>query len=163
MYIPRERSERYNRKVDAFGFATTNFPSSTFDLLESGNCYAAGRFTGCVFHLMRALEVPLSSFADVYGVPTDKANWHNIIEAIESKLRLAGKAAKSPDEKEAHEKHCQAANGFMFFKDAWRNYTAHARGKYTEEEADAIYRNVCAFMKKLAEIGLQEEDDEKTI
>jgi hypothetical protein len=44
----------------------------------------------------------------------------------------------------------------MILKDAWRNYTAHARGIYTDEQADAIYRNVEAFMQKLAGIGLRE-------
>jgi hypothetical protein len=38
----------------------------------------------------------------------------------------------------------------MFLKDAWRNYTAHARGKYTEEEAKLIIENTRAFMQKLA-------------
>jgi hypothetical protein len=50
----------------------------------------------------------------------------------------------------------QIASSFMIVKDAWRNYTAHARGKYTEEEADAIYRNVGSFMKRLAEHGIHE-------
>jgi len=30
------------------------------------------------------------------------------------------------------------------------NYTAHARGKFTEEEASLIFDNVCAFLRKIA-------------
>jgi len=38
----------------------------------------------------------------------------------------------------------------MFIKEAWRNYTAHAHGKYTEEEAATMVVSVRAFMQKLA-------------
>ena len=58
--------------------------------------------------------------------------------------------ARPADWKEQQEYFSQAASHFMFLKDAWRNYTAHARGKYTEEEADMIIVNVRAFMQKLA-------------
>jgi hypothetical protein len=64
---------------------------------------------------------------------------------------------KPPDWKDKLEKYSQIANNFMFFKDAWRNYTAHIRGKYTEDEADAIYRNVRAFMQGLVTVGLAEQ------
>ena len=38
----------------------------------------------------------------------------------------------------------------MVVKDAWRNYTAHARGKYDGQEAELMLRNVRGFMQKLA-------------
>ena len=155
--VPSERAARYDIE-EAFGSAVhKNFPSSSFDIKEAGNSYACGRSTACVFHLMRALEIALSAFAGLFHVPSDHTNWHNIIEGIESKIRDMGKDPnKVSDWKEKQEKYAQAANGFMFFKDAWRNYTAHARGKYTEDEADGIYRNVSSFMQKLAQLGLSE-------
>lgn len=156
MYIPSKRAERYNQQ-DFFGpLVTKNFPSVAFDITECGNCFAAGRFTACVFHLMRALEIGLSAFAKIFGVSSDRANWHNIIEQIESKIRETRAKNLTSDEKRKYEIYAQAANGFMFFKEAWRNYTAHARGKYTEEEADNIFRNVQSFMNKLAEEGIAE-------
>jgi hypothetical protein len=36
------------------------------------------------------------------------------------------------------------------FKDAWRNHVAHARHKYEDAEAVAIYQHVGALMKQLA-------------
>jgi hypothetical protein len=157
MYVPADRAARYN-KPELFGpVVAAKFPSAKFDIAESGNCFATGRFTACVFHLMRALEVSLAGFAGIFQVPADHTNWHNIIESLESKIRDMGKATiKAPAWKEKQEFYSQAANSFMFFKDAWRNYTAHARGKYTELEADTIYRNVNAFMQKLAEGGIAE-------
>jgi hypothetical protein len=91
------------------------------------------------------------------NVPTNKENWQQIIEKIESEIRLLPQASVKPHNwKEKQEQYSQVANNFMFFKDACRNYTAHARGKYTEDEADSIYRNVRSFMQGLAKMGLQE-------
>jgi hypothetical protein len=157
MYIPPTRAERFNLP-EAFGAdVARNFPSATFDIWEAGNSFAAGRSTACVFHLMRVLELGLIPFATIFGVPADRENWHPIIERIESKIRDMGKDPnKLLDWKEKQESYSQIANSFMFFKDAWRNYTAHARGKYIEDEADAIYRNVGSFMKRLASSGIRE-------
>jgi hypothetical protein len=104
---------------------------------------------------MRVLELGLAAFATVFNVSSDHTNWHNIIEQIESKIRDMGKDPnKAADWKEKQELYSQVASGFMIFKEAWRNYTAHARGKYTDNEADSIYRNVCDFMQRLADMGL---------
>jgi hypothetical protein len=157
MYIPKERSTRYGLEEPFGSKVAKSFPSISFDAKEAGNCFASSRFTACVFHLMRVLEIGLAAFAEIFSVPYDHTNWHTIIEGIERKVRDMGKDPnKLPDWKDKQEKYAQAANSFMFFKDAWRNYTAHYRSKYTEDEADGIYRNVCSFMKQLAEQGICE-------
>jgi hypothetical protein len=156
MYVPPDRAPRY-QQVDGFAI-DEKFPSSQFDVIEAGNCFASGRYTACVFHLMRVLEIGLMCFAKLFpSVPTDKENWHQIIEKIESEIRAFPKTpSKPPNWKDKLEEYSRIANSFMFFKDAWRNYTAHARGKYTEDEADAVYRNVRAFMQRLSTIGIAE-------
>jgi len=158
MFIPSTRSERYEQE-QAFGVTVSDsFRSSAFDIREAGNCFATARYTACVFHLMRVLEIGLVAFAGRFpAVSTKKENWQQIIEQIESEIRALPHAANKPsDWKEKLEQYSQAANTFMFFKDAWRNYTAHVRGKFTEDEADAIYRNVRSFMQQLAKIGVTE-------
>jgi hypothetical protein len=35
-------------------------------------------------------------------------------------------------------------------KDGWRNYAMHAREKYTEEQAEDVYRSTRSFMRHLA-------------
>jgi hypothetical protein len=158
MYVPPARAGRYDL-AEPFGPEfSKSFPSATFDSKEAGNCFACGRYTACVFHLMRVLEIGLVAFAQLFpAVPTNKENWQQIIEKIESEIREMPKAAvKAADWKEKQEKYSQLVSSFMFFKDAWRNYTAHARGKYTEDEADAIYRNVRSFMQGLVRLGLAE-------
>lgn len=158
MYIPPARAERYDL-AEPFGEQVSqSFPSCVFDAREAGNCFASGRFTASVFHLMRVLEGGLVAFASLFpAVPTDKENWHQIIEKIESEIRSMPQVVPKVDSwKEKQEKYSQLASNFMFFKDAWRNYTAHIRGKYTEDESDAIYRNVRSFMQGLASQGISE-------
>jgi hypothetical protein len=133
MFIPASRAQRYE-KEQAFGKdVASSFPSASFDIKEAGTCFASARYTACVFHLMRVLEIGLNTFAKLFpAVPTNKENWQQIIEKIESEIRSLPQAkVKPPDWKEKQEQYSQVANNFMFFKDAWRNYTAHARGKYT--------------------------------
>jgi hypothetical protein len=101
---------------------------------------------------MRALEIPLRCLAAQFGVSSDHANWQNIIEQTEKHVRNMGNdPAKTADWKDQQEFYSQACAQFMVFKDAWRNYTAHARtGKYDEQEARLIMESIKNFMQKLA-------------
>jgi hypothetical protein len=151
LWVPSDRAAFYG-KEDLFGEEVkAQFPSTSFDIKEGGNSYAAARNTACVFHLMRVLEIGLAVLAKEFSISADHTNWHNIIEQIEAKVRgMASDPNRKPIWKEDQEFYAQAASHFMFLKDAWRNYTAHARGKYTQEEAQAIMMNVRSFMQKLA-------------
>ena len=136
-----------------------SFSSVKYDTLEAFKCYALGHNTACVFHLMRVLELGLTALGQVFGVSLAHTNWGNAIEQIESKIRgmhtdPAWKAL--PDCKEQQEFYSQAASHFGILKDAWRNYTAHVRGKYDEQEASDIMVSVRAFMQKLTVEGLHE-------
>jgi len=163
MYIPSASAEYYdsfgrkkrlerNEEAPLFGNEVeTKFASSTYDVAEAGNCLAASRYTACVFHLMRVLEIGLAALAKVFGVSADHRNWHPIIDQVESKIReMGGDPNRSANWKDDQEFYSQAASHFMILKDAWRNYTAHTRGKYTEEEALMTFRNTRGFMQKLA-------------
>jgi dihydroxyacetone kinase DhaKLM complex PTS-EIIA-like component DhaM len=148
--LESSKAKFYEKPEEFWGAEVSKaFPSALPELGDAARCYALGRNTACVFHLMRALEIALSCMAKVFGVPSNHTNWHNIIEQIESKIRDLSKA-KPRNWKEDQEFYSQAASYFMVLKDAWRNYTAHARGRYGEEEAMRIMNNVCGFMKKLS-------------
>jgi hypothetical protein len=102
---------------------------------------------------MRVLEIGLGVLGAVFGVSLAHTNWAPAIDQIESKTRDMHKdpAWKAkPDYKEQQEFFAQAASHFGVLKDAWRNYTAHARGKYDGNEASDILTSVRAFMQKLA-------------
>lgn len=102
---------------------------------------------------MRALEIALAVLGQQFGVSLVHTNWAPAIEEIEKKIREMHKDPAwkvRSDCKEQQECFAQAATNFGVFKDAWRNYTMHVRGKYDEREAMDILNSVRAFMQKLA-------------
>lgn len=156
LYIPPERAKFWPRMSSQHLFGDevgTAFPSANFDISESGICLALARGSACVFHLMRTLEIGLTALGLKFGVSLAHTNWAPAIEQIESRIRDMHKdpAWKAlADGKEQQEFYAQAASHFGVLKDAWRNYTMHTRGIYTEEQAEQIFENTKGFMQKLA-------------
>ncbi len=152
--IQKPKIDYLSRPREIFGEEVfKSFPSASYDLLESSRCFALDRWTASVFHLMRSLEAGLSVLGQRFGVSLAHTNWAPAIEQIESRIRDMYKDPlwkAMPDYKEQQEFYAQAASHFGILKDAWRNYTAHARGKYDEREAADIITSVRAFLQKLA-------------
>jgi len=156
-YVPAERAKYFPtvKNPHPFGEKVNDaFPSASYDSAEAGMCLALARGTACVFHLMRVLEIGLTVLGKEFGVSLEHTNWAPAIEQIESKIRdmhreLPWKTL--PDCKKQQEDYAQAASHFGILKDAWRNYTMHVRGAYTEEQAERMFDNVKAFMQRLAE------------
>lgn len=155
-YVPAERAKFFPRSDDQHIFGSevaVAFQSATYDIAEAGICLALARGSGCVFHLMRVLEIGLTALGGKFGVSLEHTNWNPAIEEIESKIRGMHKDPTwkaQRDYREQQEFYAQVASHFGILKDAWRNYTMHVRGKYTEEEAELIFENVKAFTQKLA-------------
>jgi hypothetical protein len=147
-------------KRNLFGDAVADaFPSANYEISEAGWCLALTRGSASVFHLMRALEIGLAAFGSVFGVSLAHTNWDPALREIESKIREMHKDPTwkvLPDCKEKQESYAQAASHFGILKDAWRNYTMHVRGVYTEDGAEQIFMSVKGFMQKLASLGLKE-------
>ena len=171
MYIPADRAEYYKswgegkrktrgKELPLFGNAVNGkFPSTEYDITETGNCFAVARYTACVFHLMRVLERGLCVLAKAFNVNSDHTNWYQIIDDIENKITNMGKMQNKPaDWKNDEEFYSQAISYLMIVRAAWRNYTMHVRAKYVEEEAELMIKNVRAFMQKLSE-RLSEENE----
>lgn len=156
-YVPAERAKFFptEKNQHIFGEAVAKaFPSATYDIAEAGICLALARGSACVFHLMRVLEIGLTALGAKFGVSLAHTNWAPAIEEIERKIREMHKDPTwkaLPDCKQQQEFYAQAASHFAILKDAWRNYTMHVRGFYTEEQAERIFENVKGFMQKLAE------------
>jgi hypothetical protein len=149
--VPQERTQFYESNHLFGDEVHDKFFSTAYDLREAGNCYALGRNTACVFHLMRVLEIGLKALAKQFNVPSDHANWGNVIDGIEKAVRELDKdPARPANWKDDREFYSQCASHFVFVKDGWRNYTDHARGKYDEQEALDQLVNVRSFMQKLA-------------
>lgn len=157
LYVPAEKSKYFPRNDAPFAFGeivSDKFPSAQFDIHEAAICLGCSRATACVFHVMRVMEIALTALGGRFGVSLAHTNWAPAIEEIESKIRNMHKDPTwktLPDCKELQEFYAQAISHFGILKDAWRNYTMHSRGKYTDEEAEQIFESAKAFMQKLAE------------
>lgn len=139
-----------------------NFPSTDFDVREAGNCYATGRYTGCVFHCMRVVEKGLHALvrdlnkrfgtAIVFSKDIEYMNWGNIIEKTEAEIgKLLNPNHKPPLAATDLGFYSEAAKQFVYFKVAWRDNVSHSRTYYDDpDEAKAIMNHVHAFMGQLA-------------
>jgi hypothetical protein len=101
---------------------------------------------------MRVLEVGLFALAARLDIDAKSDNWNSILNLMEKEIRSRTKETHGEDWKNIDEPFfTEAATHFRFLKNGWRNHAMHARVKYTEEEADEIYRSVRALMRHLSE------------
>lgn len=147
MHINQDRAKLYDQR-ELFGTAVNaKFPAVQFDIVEAGNCYAAGRGTAVVFHLMRIMESGVQTFGTKLGVVlADEKNWQNILDEVNKKIKAL--PARDPDTV----KMSQASANLYAVKLAWRNEVMHPKDTYTLEEADNLIRQVKIFMEQLAMI-----------
>jgi hypothetical protein len=146
-YVPPDQASRYDQK-ELFGQnVNAKFPNIQFDLVEAGNCYALGRGTAVVFHLMRIMETGVKEFGTTIGIAlADEKNWQNILDEVNKKIKVL------PPKDPATVKISQASANLYAVKLAWRNEVMHPKGTYTLEEADNLIRQVKIFMEQLATI-----------
>jgi hypothetical protein len=146
-HMPSNQVKFYKQSMLFGANVAVRFPSIDFDIAEAGNCYALGRGTACVFHLMRIMEVGVQRFGEVLGVQlVAEKNWQNILDEINKALK--NNAAARPSKTVAMS---QAAAHLYNVKVAWRNQVMHPHDKYTLDEAKDLIGHVEAFMKTLAE------------
>jgi hypothetical protein len=156
LHIPPDRARFLPLAKDPHIFGqgvADSFPSTTWDAAQAGYSMAMRLGTAAVFHLMRVLEIGLSALGDKFAVSLAHTNWAPAIEEIERKIRDLHKDPvwrALPDYKLQQEFYAQAASHFGILKDAWRNYTMHIRGKYTEDEAEQIFMSTKAFMQRIS-------------
>jgi hypothetical protein len=127
------------------------YPSASPEIAEAGKCFSLSRYSASVFHLMRVLEIGLNSLAQRFDVQFANANWQNIIDLIEKKIRLISAATHGADWKNEERFYSEIATHFRFLKNAWRNYAMHVHERYDEERAITIFNNVRDVMKHLSE------------
>jgi hypothetical protein len=148
-FVPPERSGYYTDqslewlrpgftgKMKPFQAVVAAFPSMEYDLQEAGNCFALGRWTASVFHLMRVMEASLKVVAKALGVAYS-SNWGRCLAEIE----------KQGQQSEPF--FAEAIAYLRSVKNAWRNPTMHVVRQYSEEEAGRIFNAVQGFMQHLA-------------
>lgn len=153
VWVSPEKQRFYKGGVDPLELiVSVAFPSAAYDISEANKCYALGRNTACVLHLMRVLEKGLAVLAGRFNVEFRHENWENVIGLIEKQIKaLKNPPIKmTPEDKDDAEFYAQCAFFLRSMKEAWRNHAIHGRGIYNEQQALDMIGGVRAFMLQLA-------------
>lgn len=149
LQIPYTHADYYQDEPQ-FGEGVSNkFPKTVGDIQESGKCFATGRYTATVFHLMRVMEFATQYLGKRLNINlVSEKNWHNILDEVDKAIK--GMPTKSARQKALRNRFAEASAHLRMVKDAWRNDVMHPKETYTEEEAERVFRNVKDFMVHLA-------------
>jgi hypothetical protein len=150
-----DSEDAYYEKAELFGrLVGQKFPTAKYDISEAGNCYATGRYTACVFHLMRVAEHGLRRLAKSLKVPfpqtLETKEWAALIGDIENEIQGIIQKPKSLKRTKELEFYNSIAAQFRYFKDGWRNHVMHTRANYDKAQASILMVHVSEFMQHLA-------------
>jgi len=88
--IDRQKLDYYEN-TNLFGEDVFNsFPSANFDIEEAGKCFATARYTACIMHLQRVLEVGLKAYGRYLGMAdlmTAQPAWQNILDKTAKEIK----------------------------------------------------------------------------
>jgi hypothetical protein len=126
-------------------------PECSEDIVEASKCAGCGRYTACVFHLMRVLEAATSRFAGLLNIqPINSAgkdkNWQVFLNEINKKI------GTMPQQDAKTKKYAAISANLYNVKLAWRNEVMHPKQTYTEEETSNVWVASRGFMKELASV-----------
>jgi hypothetical protein len=105
---------------------------------------------------MRAAEIGVRVLGASLGVafpdkPIDLAEWGQILDQADSKIKAIGQKPKSSERDADQAFYSTAAAEFRYLKDGWRVRVAHARATYVEDQAIKIFDHTRDFFEVLAE------------
>lgn len=119
------------------------FQDIDFDIEEAGKCFALGRGTACVFHLMRVMEAVVRALCVKLSIANPDREWGKLLSDM-------AKAIEPMPKGEERNNWSEALTLLYSVKQAWRNDTMHPNKTYTEEQAEEILRAVRRFIQHLA-------------
>jgi hypothetical protein len=156
MFVPADQASYWeNRTIFGDDFLAEFGEAAGVEAVEAGNCYAAGRWTACVFHSMRVAEYGLRKLARTLKVkisdrgkvcPLEYGDWHKVITAIRNKIADIRKIPAGPKKAEALRFYSDAADHCEYMQDIWRNEVSHARRHYSKDESLAVMSRVREFI-----------------
>lgn len=156
-YIPNERKSWYEYPQREFGLkACAEFADCLTDIEEAGKCYATGRWTASVFHLMRIMEAGLHVMCEKarpYGITFPEVehnrSWDAWLRPLEKQLSKTTEH-KSAEWRKVEDSYAEFAADLRNVSRAWRNRTMHIGINYDQEHTLKIYLAVKSFMGDLA-------------
>jgi hypothetical protein len=154
LFIPGHRALFFEKNDLVSPAVSKAFPDVPGELREAANCLAIGFYTASVFHCVRAIEIGMRVVAVSLGVsfpfPIEQADWANIIDQMEAKIRAMKDRAKSAEKESDLKFYSETAMQFRYFKDAWRVRVSHARESYDEAQATSVMEHAVTFFELVA-------------
>jgi len=127
------------------------FPSAKKDALMASRCFALECNDACVYHSMMVLERGMLALAKNLKVKKAGARaWETIIDDIETEIEKRQGKLRARKPADFLTFLSEAAKEFRYFKDAWRNHTAHGRAQYDENDARKVLIHVRDFMEHIS-------------
>lgn len=140
----------YLDKKHPYGEVVSNaFPDFSEDIEEAHSSFALERYTACVFHIGRVMELAVAMLAMKLKCTKCKQEWQPWLNAINE--RISKMPFRKPKQKEKRSHYSEASAYLFNFKEAWRNKTMHPKKTYTKNEARIILDNAGEFLKVMSE------------
>ena len=152
LQLSTEGASKYEKAQKIFdGNVWNKFTEARYDLEEATNCLALERSTAAIFHSMKVMERSLHAVHLCLGlawplVGNDK-NWGNILRGIRDELTKRGSSSRWPERNFFDQLYALLDS----VKGGWRNPALHVDEKFTQPEAERIYRAVSDFISRIAD------------
>ncbi|HWY40243.1 MAG TPA: hypothetical protein VNX27_05555 [Chthoniobacterales bacterium] len=154
-YVPPERVTYYSNKTICGPLVAEKFPKAVPDIVEAGNCYALGRPTACVFHLMRVIPYGMKVLSKKlrvkYARPFELLEWGSIIQPIDKAVKDMAQGTRTKKRVADQIYYSEIVTHLYYCKDAWRNHVSHSATTYDMPQARSVFDHVGRVMGMLAE------------
>jgi len=148
VHVPPNFSGLYTRDFLFGKNVADKFPKTIDDIQEAGRCFASGRNTATVFHLMRVMEASVQYLGKRLRINVATKNWQPILQEVDKAIKNL--PVKVPRQKARRDRFAEASAYLHMVKNAWRNNVMHPKESYTEEEAEQVFNHVKYFMVHVA-------------
>jgi hypothetical protein len=157
LFIPPHVADYYESDKLVSDNVIENYEKASEEIRWGGTCLAAGLYTACVFHAMRAAEIGLRSINNVKPLkirgnkPVERAEWREILDGLSTLIHeIENSDNTTPNKDDELQFFSEALAQFRFFKNGWRVRVAHARATYNEPQAKEALDHVRSFLEVLA-------------
>jgi hypothetical protein len=165
MSLSPEEIKYFNQEEKFGAEVKAKFPKANREITAASTCYAINNYTGCVFHLMRAVEYGARAMLKEFGVethdnrPIELGDWGLLLDALKAeRSKLSIGKRKDPQKLRDFEFYSYPIDQFEKFR-VWRNKVSHLREPFfpgqTKDIMDDAERYVRHLAERLDEIGLK--------
>ena len=171
--IPQAKVEKVRELIPEWVPIISVFPQTRNDADEALDCFALGKDTAAVFHLMRVAEWGLRAFCIHLGfrrikskikatgkvefTPIDYTTWEGMLGQLRGKVnKKLARLRRGSAKQKLQETYLPMIEEIEAFKDAWRNHVMHNRKAYISGDVLAITSHVMRLMGALASKGICE-------